>query len=460
MLKRLVILGASGDLTSRLLIPALAELHGAGDLPEGFEIIGVDLKELSTESFRDHIRGWLEKRAGGVREASREDLLGCLSYHQADVTDADALRNIIQPERGPVVAYLALPPVVFAPTVAALVASGVRGDSRLVVEKPHGEDLASTKALNRLLHETFPEGSVFRMDHFLGKQTVQNLLGLRFANRIFEPLWNAHHIERVEIRWDETLTLEGRASYYDRAGALKDMLQNHLLQLLCLVAMEPPLSLSERDLRDRKVELLRAVRSLSEEEVARYTVRARYGAGRVTGEEGTREVPAYVNEAGVRPERETETFAQATLFVDGWRWAGVPFVLRSGKALARDRHEVLIRFRQVPFLAFGQGSHPQPNALRLLFNPDRMSLDFNLNGHGDPFDLEPASLSLELAPQELPAYARLLLDLLRGDPVLSIRADEAEEAWRIVTPILEAWREGRVPMREYAAGSEFEPRTP
>ena len=219
----------------------------------------------------------------------------------------------------------------FLPTLEALARASLP-QGRVVIEKPFGEDLASAQALNRLLHQSFPENAVFRIDHFLHLQTVQNVLGLRFANRIVEQLWNRDHVERVEIVWDESLTLEGRASYYDRAGALKDMIQNHLLQLLCLVGMEAPLTLDERTLRDRKIDVLRAVRRLSPEEVEQYTVRARYTAGRI----GERQVPSYADEEGIDPARGTETFAQVTLWVDNWRWAGVPFVLRSGKAWAES----------------------------------------------------------------------------------------------------------------------------
>jgi glucose-6-phosphate 1-dehydrogenase len=354
------------------------------------------------------------------------------------------------------VAYLALPPAVFAPTIEALAASGLPDGSRLVVEKPFGEDLTSAQALNHLLHRTVPESAVFRVDHFLGMQTVQNILGLRFANRVFEPLWNGQHIASVEIIWDETLTLEGRASYYDAAGALRDMLQNHLLQLLCLVAMEPPPTLDARDLRDHKVGVLRAVRRLTPAAVAAQTVRGRYSAGRI----GARVVPAYVEEPGVDPRRGTETFAQVTLAIDNWRWAGVPFTLRSGKALHRERREVAIYFKPVPHLAFGQRTQPQGNVLRLTFDPDRVALGLNINGSGDPFALAPVELDLTLAPQELPAYARLLLDVVRGDPTLSIRDDEAEESWRIVEPILDAWAAGSVPLGEYPAGSTGPANTP
>lgn len=456
MLKRFAILGADGDLTSRLLFPALADLLAQDKLPDGFEVVGVGLEPFTTASFRDHIAAALAEFAAKIPEDVRSRLVQVLTYQQGDVTDAGVLKAALKPEVGPLVVYLALPPVVFEPSVKAVAAAGVAQDSRIVIEKPHGVDYAGTKALNKLLQKTYTEASVFRIDHFLGKQTVQNVLGLRFANRFFEPLWSGEHIERVDIRWDETLTLEGRANYYDRAGALRDMLQNHLLQIMCMIAIEPPTSLGERDLRDKKVEVLRNVRDLSPTDVGRQTVRARYAAGRV----GERDVPAYVDEAGVKPERNTETFAQIVLFVDTQRWGNVPFTLRSGKALGETCQEAVITFKEVPPQPMWHDSQPRRNTLRLRFKPDELSLDLNLNGAGDPFVLEPAEMDLELAPQELTAYARLLLDILEGDNTLSIRADEAEEAWRIMTPILTAWQAGAVPMQEYAAGDEFEPQTP
>jgi glucose-6-phosphate 1-dehydrogenase len=318
-----------------------------------------------------------------------------------------------------------------------------------VVEKPFGTDSGSARDLNRRIAAVFPEEAVFRIDHFLGQQTVQNLLGLRFANRLFEPVWNHAHLSRVEIVWDETLGLEGRAGYYDHTGALRDMLQNHLLQMLALVAMEPPAGLTERDLRDRKLDVLRATRAMTAAEAGRSSVRARYTAGTVEG----RRLPDYAAEEGVDPDRQTETYAEVSLAVDNWRWAGVPFVLRSGKALAADRTEITLHFRPVPHSAFGGRDPARPNRLRLAVDPDRIGVDINLNGAGDPFDLEPAELALDLAPQELPAYARLLVDILDGDPTLSIRGDEAEEAWRIVEPVLASWQAGEVPLRTYPAGS-------
>jgi len=338
------------------------------------------------------------------------------------------------------------------PTLEALSGAGLPPGSRIVIEKPFGEGLAQAQELNRLLHRSFPEHAVFRIDHFLHLQTVQNVLGLRFANRVFEQLWNRDHIERVEIIWDESLTLEGRASYYDQAGALKDMVQNHLLQLLCLVAMEAPLTLGERDLRDRKVDVLRAIRRLSPQEVEHHTIRARYTAGRI----GEREVPSYTDEAGIDPGRATETFAQVALWVDNLRWAGVPFVLRSGKALAGERHEIAVHFRTMPHLAF-EADEPPPNVLRLLLGPDRVLFGMNLNRPGNPFALERVDLGADCASGVLPAYARLLLDVLQGDSTLSIRDDEAEESWRVVEPILDAWARGRSPLREYPAGSQGVP---
>ena len=445
MSHRLVIFGASGDLTSRKLMPALAQLHEAGQLPPGFSVLGIARDDWGTH----HLREALERYAGDVSLQSRNALVSAVEYRRAEVTDPGQVIAALQPLREPIIAYLALPPRVFLPTLEALSRASLPQGSRVVIEKPFGEDLASAQALNRLLHQSFPENAVFRIDHFLHLQTVQNVLGLRFANRIVEQLWNRDHVERVEIVWDESLTLEGRASYYDRVGALKDMIQNHLLQLLCLVGMEAPLTLDERTLRDRKIDVLRAIRRLSPQEVEQYTVRARYSAGRI----GECQVPNYADEEGIDPARGTETFAQVTLWVDNWRWAGVPFVLRSGKALGRERREIAVHFWPVPHLAF-EANDPPPNVLRLLMTPDRLAFGMNLNGPGAPFPLERIELGVDFTSEGLPAYGRLLLQILEGDCTLSIRDDEAEESWRVITPILDAWAQGRVPLLEYPAGSD------
>jgi glucose-6-phosphate 1-dehydrogenase len=322
--------------------------------------------------------------------------------------------------------------------------------SRIVFEKPFGEDLAGAVELNRLIADTVDEHDVFRVDHFLAMTTVQNVLGTRLANRILEPIWNSAHVAGVDIVWDETLALEGRAGYYDRVGALKDMVQNHLLQLLCLVAMEPPTSLDERNLRDHKLDVLRSVRPVTDHDVVHHTRRARYTAGRI----GDRAVPAYLDEAGVRPEHRTETFAEVELQLDNWRWSGTTFTLRTGKALGRDRKEVVVRFRDVPHLPFGPDCEPVPNVLRFGHEPEGLSLELSGNGPGAPFTLAPLTLTAQLETPELPAYGRLLLDILGGDAILSIRGDEAEEAWRVLTPVLDGWANDLVPMGEYAAGSE------
>jgi glucose-6-phosphate 1-dehydrogenase len=341
---------------------------------------------------------------------------------------------------GPVAVYLALPPAVFPTAVSALHAAGLPPDSQVVLEKPFGEDLDSAIALNRLLAEQFDERHVFRVDHFLAMTTVRNVLGTRLANRVLEPIWTCAHIEEVEIVWDETLALEGRAGYYDGVGALRDMIQNHLLQLLCLVAMEPPVSLGERDLRDRKVDVLRSVRPLRADELAGRTRRARYRG--------------YTDEEGVTAERGTETCAEIVLELDSWRWSGTRFRLRTGKALATDRKEIVVHFRAVPHDPFAAPEAPLPNVLRFGLEPEGLSLELTGTGPGAELSLVPVTMSAELQPPELPAYGRVLLDVLDGNATLSIRGDEAEQSWRIVSPVLEGWSSDLVPLDEYDAGSD------
>ncbi|SCZ58298.1 glucose-6-phosphate 1-dehydrogenase [Thiohalomonas denitrificans] len=444
----MVVLGAGGDLMARYLLPALGRLLQLERLPPGFSVLGISQEPASDEAFRERMAEQLARHAPDLHAPVRQDLVARLTYRQADVTDAGQVARALPGVNEPLLVYLALPPAVYAGSINALCDAGLAAGSRLVIEKPFGWDLASARDLNRLIAERLGEAAVFRIDHFLGMQTVQNILGLRFANRIFESLWNAVHVERVEIVWDETLTLEGRAGYYDAAGALLDMIQNHLLQLLCLVAMEPPQTLSERDLRDRKVDVLRAVRRLGPEEVDRQTRRARYGAGRI----GERRVPAYTGEPGVDPQRGTETFAEVMLFVGNWRWAGVPFILRSGKALERDRREIAVHFRPVPHLAFEEEA-AYPNILRLNLEPERLALAFNITGPGERFDLRETVLESPLNTTAPDAYSRLLLDALQGDSTLAIRGDEAEEAWQIIEPITRAWKAGHASIDEYPAGS-------
>jgi glucose-6-phosphate 1-dehydrogenase len=446
MIRRLVIFGATGDLTARYLLPGLAALRAAGELGDEFELIATAREDWDDQRFRDWAAGQLGRHAEAVPAAERAAVVAASRYQRADIGDPASVAAVIGADQ-PVAAYLALPPAVFPAAVSGLHEAGLPAGSRIVLEKPFGEDLDSAIALNKLLAGVAPEQAIFRVDHFLAMATVQNLLGTRLANRLLEPLWNSSHIAEVEIVWDESLALEGRAGYYDGVGALKDMLQNHLLQLLCLVAMEPPISLGERDLRDRKVDVLRSVRPLAGDDIIRHTRRARYLAGRIGG----RDVPAYVDEDGVDPAHRTETFAEAEFRLDNWRWPDTIFRLRTGKALARDRKEVVVHFRNVPHLPFGADAWPN----QLSFGLDPEDLRLELTGIGaHARTLAPLTMTARLEPPELPAYGRLLHAVLTGDAALSIRGDEAEQSWAVVDPILGAWEKDLVPLEEYPAGSD------
>jgi glucose-6-phosphate 1-dehydrogenase len=452
VIDRLVIFGGAGDLTGRYLLPGLAALRARGYLSERFELVGASREDWDDAQFRQWAAGWLQREVSGLDAGAITTLISSSRYQRLDLADPASVTACLA-GKGPVAVYLALPPAVFPTAVTALHRAGLPADSQLVLEKPFGEDLDSARALNRLLADLVDERHVFRVDHFLAMTTVQNVLGTRLANRVLEPIWNSAHIDEVEIVWEESLALEGRAGYYDHVGALKDMVQNHLLQLLCLVAMEPPISLGERDLRDRKVDVLRSVRPFEDDDVATRTRRARYRAGRV----GDRDIPAYVEEDGVTPEHGTETFAAVALELDSWRWSGTNFRLRTGKAMGEDRKEVVVHFRPAPHLPF---DHPQgsvSNRLRFGLEPEGLTLELSATGPSVASSLVPMTLSAEMEPPELPAYGRILLDVLRGNSALSIRGDEAEEAWRVLTPVLEGWSRDLVPLREYDAGSNGPP---
>lgn len=440
MTATLLILGATGDLAHRYLLPAIGELAASQLLPDDLVIVGAGRDDLHHGEFAERVEVAVSA-AGGPRRFPFD-----VRYERVDASDRDDVARLVSPLPGPVVAYLALPPSLFATVLGGL--AGLPAGSRVAIEKPFGTGLTSARELN--MHAAAAvgdEAAVHRVDHFLGHATVQNVLGLRFANAVFEPLWDRRSIARVDIAWDETLGVEGRAGYYDHTGAMRDMIQNHLLQLVALIAMEPPVSLAERDLRDRKVDVLRAVRDPDAADPDALVTRARYGAGTVDG----RPVAAYVDEPGVDAERNIETFAQLRVFIDNWRWAGVPFTLRSGKSLATAVREITITFRDVPHLAFEQ--RPRPNQLRLSLDPDTVSLRVNVNASDERFAIDVGHMELSLAPAGLSAYSRVLRDLLDGDAALSIRGDEAEESWRIVEPILDAWSDDQTPLTEYPAGT-------
>lgn len=444
-LSSLIIFGASGDLTARLLLPGLGQFL-AGEDDRELELIGVGTEDWTDAKWRAIVTESFGtvKCTGPAVEHTRMRA----RYFKADVTDPTDLQMLLNACSSTPAIYFALPPAVAAASCVALEQVTLPEGLTLALEKPFGTDQASAEELNRQLATLVPENQIHRVDHFLGRSTVFNLLGLRFANRIFEPVWNAEHIEKVEIIYDEQLGLEGRAGYYDRAGALVDMIQSHLLQVMAIVAMEPPSTLGADDLRDAKQIVLRATRIAGNDPVGA-SRRARYTAGAVDG----RSLPSYSDEAGVDPLRETETLAELTLEIDTWRWMGVPFTLRSGKALAARRREIVITFKQANRVPTGLTGIAHPTVLRLYLAPDEMSLELNINGPGDPFALEKISLDASFGEGQLLAYREVIGGILDGDPSLSVRGDSAVEGWRIVAPVIKAWRDGEIPLETYAADS-------
>jgi glucose-6-phosphate 1-dehydrogenase len=443
----LLLLGASGDLSGRLLLPALGQLFDREESRREVELLGAGSEDWDADAWQQRVRTSFAD--GKVSDAAVQSVLDTTRYQKADVTSPEDLRSLIKSCPSPPALYFALPPSITVAACKALQQVSLPEGTNLVLEKPFGTNQESAASLNMLLAELVPEDQVHRVDHFLGRSTVLNLLGVRFANRLFEPVWSNQHIDRVDIVFDEQLTLENRARYYDRAGALMDMIQSHLLQVLALVAMEPMATVDAVDLRDAKAQVLRACRPWDDDPVGSGR-QARYTRGMIEG----REVPDYTAEPGVDPARNTETLAELIVEIENWRWAGVPFRLRSGKALRERRKEVLITFKPTPHLPTGLQGKPIPDQLRLTMGPDRMALEMNVNGPNDPLVLDRVSLDVDLNPGRLPAYGEVLASVLDGDPLLSVRGDTAEECWRVVDPVLQAWREGKVPMDEYAAGSD------
>jgi glucose-6-phosphate 1-dehydrogenase len=441
----LLILGATGDLTARLLLPGLGGLLAGGG--------GMDL--LLVGSAR---RGWDDNRwrkrvadsFASVDAHGRQvdAVVNGTRYLEADVTVEGDLRRLLDACQGRLVMFFASPPSVAVQACRVLAGIGLPNGTRLVMEKPFGTDTASAAALNDLLARLVPEDQVFRVDHYLGMATVLNIVGLRFANRMLESVLNADHVESVDIVFDESLALEGRAGYYDGAGALVDMIQSHSLQVLALLAMEAPSTLEARDVRDSKALVLRAT-GVWDDDPATWSRRARYTAGQIDG----RRLPSYVEEDGVDPDRKTETFAEVVLAVNTWRWAGVPFRVRAGKALPALRKEAVVTFKQPPWVPTGLTGYDRPDQLRIGFDPDRLSLDVNINGPANPSELDRVTLQAAFGPGQLPPYGEVLRGVFEGDPTLSVRGDTAVECWRIVEPVLEAWRKDEVPLQEYPAGS-------
>jgi len=442
-----LILGASGDLTSRLLLPGLASLVDAGQTGE-ILLVGSSVDDWSEEQWRGRVRESLD--AADIPDGPARKLFETARYRRADVTDPGDLRELLELVEGRPVIYFALPPEISVAACEALNQVGCPEGTRLALEKPFGRDAESAAGFNRLLTELVPESRIHRVDHFLGFSTVLNVVGLRFANRILEPVLNCHHVESVEVVWDEDLALEGRARYYDRAGALVDMIQSHLLQVTAVLAMEPPPTLDAVDVRDGTARILRAA-GIWDGDPVRFSRRARYASGEIGG----RVLPDYASEEGVDPDRGTETFAEMVLSVDTWRWAGVPFRLRSGKALGNPRKEAVINFRRPEKTPEGFRGSDECNRMRigLGFGADDLRIDLAVNGPGDPLELGQATLEARLGAGHLSEYGEVLKGVLDGDPTLSVRGDAAVECWRIIEPVRRAWADGTVPLEEYRAGS-------
>lgn len=441
----LVILGAGGDLSRRLLLPGLATLQ-ASDRGRPLRLVGADRGQMGKAEWKSLVR---EAFASSGRKGRLvADTARGSRYVQTDVTDPEALRALLAECEGTPALFFALPPAVTVAACQALGQVDLPEGLVLVLEKPFGTDLESARTLNATLSRLVPEERIHRVDHFLGRSDVLNILGVRFANRLLEPVWSNAHIERIEILYDEQLTLEGRAAYYDKAGALVDMIQSHLLQIMALLLMNPPATLDERDLRDGKAQVLRATRLFGSPRTA--SRRARYTAGRI----GEREVPAYTREPGVSVRNRTETLAEVTLEVNTWRWRGVPVTLRSGKALGHPRKEAVVTFKGVPHLPDGFTGTDDVDQLVIGFKPPRLELLLDVNGPRDPMRLDRAQLTADLAPGDLEAYGEILGGVVEGDPMLSVRGDTAEECWRIVEPVLASWQADDVPMETYPAGSD------
>lgn len=458
----LVLFGGGGDLAMRMLLPSLYFLEHDGLLPDGLKIIGAARSEETPAEYIAKVKASVESKADGAwsddvwaRFAAR------LDYLAVDATSAESLKPL-KDKVGPgeCTSFLAVSPSLYARIVTAMRAAGLaEADDRVVLEKPVGRDLETFREIDDAVSDAFSEQQVFRIDHYLGKETVQNLIALRFGNTVFEPLWNSQNIDHVQITVGETVGVGDRWPYYDEYGALRDMLQNHMLQLLCLVAMEPPADLEPDSVRNEKVKVLRSLRRITPEEAERVTVRGQYVAGTSEGQQ----VPGYDDERGL--DSDTETFVAVRADVDNWRWAGVPFFMRTGKRLPEKRTEIVIQFKEVPHSIFEGGRGViQANKLVIELQPEEdisLSVMNKRPGLDQKMQLQPIRMSLSWGqedkdarpPRRRIAYERLLLDALNGDSTLFVRRDEAEQAWKWVDEVSEAWAEGQVKPIEYPAGT-------
>jgi glucose-6-phosphate 1-dehydrogenase len=461
-----VIFGATGNLASNKLLPGLYHLDAAARLPETLHFVAVARRPWSHAEWQAHMLGILRENLGErFNPVVYKRFAQRFLYQQGDVHDIEAYRALVatlsRPEVGNctnVVFYLAIKPTEFPAVVTNLDKVGLsktNGRHRIVVEKPFGEDIESAHVLNSLLHKHFDEEQIYRIDHYLGKETVQNLLVFRFANTLIEPLWNRNFIDHVQITVAEDIGIGNRADYYDKTGMLRDMLQNHLMQLLTVVAMEPPPALEADALRDEKVKVLRSIRPISRRSVHAHAFRAQYRAGTIQG----RAVPGYPQEPGVETNSVTETYVAAKFYIDNWRWRGVPFYLRTGKRLAKQTSLIAIRFRHPPQQLFRETPVETlaPNWILLSLQPNEsMHMEIHVKKPGLDMDTRVLQLNASYRVSDetpLDAYEALLLDVIEGDRTLFIRFDEVEWAWRVVDPILKYWAQEREFIHTYAAGS-------
>jgi glucose-6-phosphate 1-dehydrogenase len=459
----LLLFGATGDLARRMLLPSLYGLDSDGLLPDDLRIIGTARTELDDAAFRQKALEALHEHlpAGFFQQGIADRFVARLHYVPVDINDPSGLERLAQTVGNPcdgVAIFLSTAPSLFKPTIDGLEAAGLACPTvRMALEKPLGTDLESSREINDAVAAAFPEHRIFRIDHYLGKETVQNLLALRFANSMFEPLWNSAHIDHVQITVAETVGVEGRGDYYDGSGALRDMVQNHMLQLLALVAMEPPTNFDSTAVRDEKVKVLRALRPISAAEAEALTVTGQYTRGAINGEP----VPGYAEEIG--HESQTETFVALKMHIDNWRWKGVPFYLRTGKRMPERDTEIFIQFKDVPYSIFAsRGATTRPNKLIIGLQPEE-SIELRLMAKTPGLDRQgvrlreiPLDIGLANAFSEYRrriAYERLLLDLIEGDPTLFVRRDEVEAQWTWIDRIRAAWAEKGITPRPYPAGT-------